>query len=249
MLGRFTPGLLTAAAISPGDAVVDVGCGCGQTSLRAARAARPGQVLGIDLSSPMLERGRQLAAAQGADNVAFEQADAQTHAFPGASFDVAISRFGLMFFSDPPAAFANIGRALRSGGRLAFVCWQAFERNEQAALPLRVLAAQGVPVPTGADGPGPYSLADPERIRELLSGAGFDGIRIKPVEKRLRVGDGAGDVLAFYQTQPMAKNCMATAPAELVERMVEAIRAALLPHETTEGLFLGSAAWLVSAHR
>lgn len=250
MLGRFTPGLLTAAAIKPDDAVVDVGCGCGETTVQAAGAARSGRVLGVDLSAPMLARARQLAAAQGADNVVFEQADAEVYPFPGASFDTAISRFGLMFFNDPPVAFANIGRALRPGGRLGFLSWQALERNEQVALPLRVAAAQGVPVSfsTGAQEPGPFSLADPERIRDLLGEAGFGGIRIEPVEQRLRVGDDADDVLAFYRTQPMAKTCMQAAPAELAERVLEAIRAALVPHESAEGLFLDSAAWLVSAH-
>lgn len=164
---------------------------------------------------------------------------------------MAISRFGLMFFSDPQAAFANVGRALRPGGRLIFCCWQALERNEQAALPLRVVAAQGVPVSfaTSPQQPGPWSLADPQRIRDLLSPAGFDRIRIAPIEQRLRVGDDADDVLAFYQTQPMAKSCMAAAPPHLVGRMLEAIRTALVPYETAEGLFLASAAWLVSAHR
>lgn len=195
LLGRFTPRLLDAARISAGDDVLDVGCGTGQTTRAAARLADPGRVLGVDISTPVLERARADAVGSAAQNLAFAQADAQTYAFAEASWDVAISRFGMMFFSDPAAAFANIGRAVRPGGRLAFLCWQAMERNEYVALPLRVAAAHGFEAPPGGEGPGPYSPADPRRTESLLTSAGFDRIHTEPVEELLRVGDDADDVL------------------------------------------------------
>lgn len=187
--------------------------------------------------------------AEGVTNVAFLEADAQTHSFVACGCDVVISRFGLMFFSHPEVAFANLRRALRPGGRLVFLCWQGFDRNEHAALPLRVVGARSpVPLPLpGSDGPGPYSLADAEWVQDLLRGARFDGIGIEAVEERLRVGDDADDVLGFYRAQPMAQACMAGAPADTVEAMLGAIRTALLPHESPRGVFLGSAAWVVRA--
>ncbi len=241
MLAGFTPRLLAAAAVGPGDQVLDIGCGCGETSLQVARVTSPGRVLGMDLSAPMLDRARQRAQVEGVSNVTFEQADAQIHPFAGATFDVATSRFGVMFFDDARAAFANIRRALRSGGKLVFTCWQSFERNEHAALPLHVVASQvSIPLPSGDAGPDPYTLADPERVRDLLAVVGFEQIRFEAVEERLRVGDDADDVLRFYRTQPLAKTFMADAPAEMVERTLGAIRAALQPHETPEGVFLAS---------
>src|SRR5437773_4952744 len=135
MLETHTARLLEAAKIQRADSVLDVGCGCGETTMRAARAAWRGHALGVDLSAVMLAEARRLAASEGIGNAGFEQADAQTHPFPAAGFDVALSRFGVMFFDDPPAAFANIAAALRRGGRLAFVCWQEPGRIEYLTVP------------------------------------------------------------------------------------------------------------------
>src|SRR5688572_21024309 len=120
--GELTGHLVDAAGIGPGDRVLDIGCGTGASARQAARRAVGGEVVGIDLSEPMLERAREYAGRDGLTNVRFERGDAQTHPFPAGHFDVAISQFGIMFFADPVAAFANIGRALRPGGRLTFVC-------------------------------------------------------------------------------------------------------------------------------
>ena len=124
--------LRAAYGISPGDAVVDIGCGTGLTTREAARAAAPGRVVGVDVSERMLERARQVTAAEGLDNVRYELGDAQVHRFDPGGFDVAISRFGTMFFSDPAAAFANIAAALRPEGRLVLLVWQRREQNEWA---------------------------------------------------------------------------------------------------------------------
>ncbi len=146
----------------------------------AARRAR--HAVGIDLSAPMLERARATAEAEGLSHVTHVQGDAQVHAFEPASFDVAVSRFGVMFFADPVAAFSNIARRAAPGGRLAFVCPQSFDRQDQA----RVFAAvsQHAPLPdlTAVSETGPASFADPSRVRAVLSAAGFEGIEVRPVD-------------------------------------------------------------------
>jgi len=247
---RLTSRLLDAAAISAGDSVLDIGCGCGQTTLAAARAAAPGHVLGVDLSAPMLAVARRLAGRDGARNARFEQADAQTRAFPAAGFDVALSSFGVMFFDDPPAAFANIAAALRPGGRVAFLCWQEAARNEFLAVPLAAVAAHAaMPEMPGAGEPGPFSLADPQRIRSLLASAGFADISISGLEEPMRVGDDVQDVIGYYRGLPIARQMLAGAGEQATASVLETLRAALGPHQGDDGVTLGSAAWLVTAQR
>src|SRR5690242_14804122 len=157
--------------------------GTGQTTRDAAAAAGPGPALGVDLSARMIELARRLAAEEGTGNVSFEQADAQIYPFPAGSFDVAISRTGTMFFGDPAAAFANIGRALRPGGRLVMLVWQGPGPNEWVRELSGALAAgRDLPAPPpGA--PGPFSLADPGRVRALLAAAGFSGITMEALHE------------------------------------------------------------------
>ena len=155
--------LRAAAAIRPGEEVLDIGCGAGQTTREAAGAAAPGRVLGIDVSQPALERARELTAAEGLDNVTYEQGDAEVHRFEPGRFDVAISRFGVMFFSDPVAAFANIARALRRGGRVVLLVWQRRERNEWDAA---IDAALGAPPPSARG--EPFSLGEPAVTQSVL---------------------------------------------------------------------------------
>jgi SAM-dependent methyltransferase len=207
--------LRASAAIRPGERVLDVGCGAGQTSLDAARAG--GQVLGVDVSEQMLERARVRAA--GVDNVEFVLGDAQTHPFERASFDVAISRCGLMFFADPDAALRNIAAALRPGGRLAGLIWQRYEDNEWAT-------ALGV-------SRDPFSLGDPEATRALLERAGFREVRFESVEDRVFYG---ADVDAAYD---WASRFAALGETEL--------RELLAAHATADGVFFGARAWIVGA--
>jgi SAM-dependent methyltransferase len=191
MLAPFTDMLLGAAVLSPGDRVADVGCGCGATTRAAAQAVAPGPVLGFDLSAAMLARARADARAAGLANAAFEQADAQIYPFGDASFDAVISRFGIMFFDDPVAAFANLRRATRPGGRLAFVCWQDFTANQWLLVPGAALA-QHVTLPDLAPpgAAGMLALADPSRVRAVLSGAGWRDIAIAPRHTSMLVGGG-----------------------------------------------------------
>jgi len=172
--------LLEAAAVSDGEHVLDLGCGNGQTTRDAARRTPWGSALGVDLSAPMLEVARQRAQDEDVPNARFLQADAQVHPFEEASFDLALSRAGAMFFADLVAAFRNVGRALRPGGRLVLLTWQPFERNEW----LREIAtalAGGRDRPSPPPGaPGPFSLAVPEQVRTLLEAAGFTHVELRP---------------------------------------------------------------------
>ena len=151
------------------DHVLDVGCGTGQTTREAARTATAGGALGVDLSAPMIDRARELAQAQGLRNVTFQRADAQVHRFPSEQFDLAISRFGTMFFDDPAAAFANIGRALRPARRLVMMVWQSPERNEWEVEIGRSLEGFEEPAAVAPTGPDPFSLADPTTVEGILS--------------------------------------------------------------------------------
>jgi SAM-dependent methyltransferase len=242
--------LLAAAAIGPAEVVLDVGCGCGETTIRAARAARSGHALGVDLSAVMLAEARRLAGREGVRNTRFEQADAQVHAFPAAGFDVAISSFGVMFFADPHAAFANIAAALQPGGRLAFLCWQEVTANEWLTVPFAAAAAHATPPELPAeDEPGPFSLADPRRIRAVLAGAGFGSIGIDPVNGDRWMGADVDDVIGYYTGMPFARQLIAASDEQAKEAVLNAMRQGLRPCQRAEGVVLRSAAWLVTATR
>jgi SAM-dependent methyltransferase len=180
---------LAALAPLPGESVLDIGCGGGETALDLVRAVAPaGTVMGIDLSAAVLAFARR--AAKGCASVRFVQADAQVFPFVPASFDAAFSRFGVMFFADPTAAFTNIRRSLRPHGRLAFVCWRALAENPLDILPLSAAAAHLPPQP--ADDPhvpGPFAFADPYRVRGILQRAGFEDVVITAHDEQVGSGD------------------------------------------------------------
>ncbi|MGH3388814.1 MAG: class I SAM-dependent methyltransferase [Actinomadura sp.] len=253
MLSGVTPALVAAAGISAADRVLDVGCGCGQTTRLAARRAAAGDALGVDLSQPMLEQARSLARREGVGNARFEAADAQTHDFGEGVFDVVLSRFGVMFFDAPQAAFANLCRALRGGGRLAFLCWQDMARNTYFTAPFTALAeavpsADLLPGPP-KDGPGPFSLADPRRLTELLTDTGFTGIAVRPVTERVCVGADVADAVAFVRAHPAAAALFAELDEETAARAESALRSMLTPHLAPGGVLFDAAAWLVTATR
>jgi SAM-dependent methyltransferase len=247
---QHTQRLLDAAAITSADAVLDVGCGCGQTTIRAARAARDGHALGVDLSAVMLAQARRQADRDEVRNVSFQRADAQTHQFPAGGFDIAISSFGVMFFADPQAAFANIAAALHPGGRLAFLCWQDIAGNEWLTVPFAAAAAHvTLPELPATDQPGPFSLADPQRIRHLLTQAGFGSISIENVQEERWMGTDIDDVTGYYTAMPFARQLIATSDNHTTTAVMDAIRDALRPYQQQEGVVLQSAAWLITAHR
>ncbi|SFN80674.1 Methyltransferase domain-containing protein [Geodermatophilus obscurus] len=244
-VARYDEPFLAAADLHPGDRVLDVGCGTGRTTRDAARVT--GSALGVDLSSAMLEVARQRAAAEGLTGVRFEQADAQVAAFPPAGFDVAVSRTGAMFFADPVAALANVGRALVPGGRLVLLVWQALEANEWMTEILGALAA-GRPLPAPPPGaPGPFSLADPGRIHEVLTASGHRQVEIEGLVEPEWWGADVDDALRFvlgfagWLLDGLDDAARGRALADLRRRLAD--------HVTPDGVEFGSAAWLVTARR
>jgi SAM-dependent methyltransferase len=238
---------LDAAAIQPADTVLDIGCGSGQTTRDAARRASAGSALGVDLSAPMLDLARRLAERERVPNVTFEQADAQVHPFPEARFDVAISRHGAMFFGDPPAAFANIARALRFGGKLVLLTWQSHDDNEWLRTFRGILAGDRKPPMPPPGAPSPWSLSDPDHVQELLTSAGFTDVRHLGLTEPMYFGRDAEDAYQFITGQH-AGMVDELAPDERA-RALDTLRANLAEHETGHGVHYDSAAWLIEATR
>jgi SAM-dependent methyltransferase len=233
--------LRSAAAVSAGEHVLDVGCGAGQTTREAARAAAPGDVLGIDVSAPALERARRLAAADGLDNVSYEEGDCQTHPFEPRSFDVAISRFGVMFFSDPIAAFGNIARALRPDGRLVALVWQRHGDNEWA---VEIDQAVGSMM---AEGLHPFSLGDPDVTTRLLGRAGFFDVRFEDVQEPVFYGRDVADALEWVTGFSDVRDALAAMTPDARDDTMQRLRATLAAHRTADGVTFDSRSWLVSA--
>ena len=236
-----------AAGVHLTDRVLDIGCGTGETTRDAARAATSGSALGVDLSSRMIELARRRAVEEGLGNVAFEQVDAQIHPFEPKVFDVAISRTGAMFFGDPVTAFTNIARALRPGARLALLTWQPLARNEWIREFIAALSAgrdlSGPPPNT----PGPFGLSDPDRVRTILSTAGFVDIDLHSASGGMWFGTNADDAYQFvlgllgWMLEGLDDNGRA--------RALDALRSTTAAHETSAGVVYDSSAWLVKARR
>jgi SAM-dependent methyltransferase len=239
--------LLDAAAISAREQVLDLGCGTGQTTRDAARLATSGAALGVDLSARMLERARQRAAEEGVTNASFEQVDAQIHPFSAESFDVVISRTGASFFSDLTAAFTNVGRAMVPGGRMVLVTWQPLHANEWIrAISGALAAGRDLPTPP-ADPPSPFSLADPDRVRTILTSSGFTDVDLEPTTARMWLGEDAEDGYSFVLGLMgwMLEGLDDAGRA----RAMDALRATMVVHETSEGVLFDSAAWTIRAVR
>jgi SAM-dependent methyltransferase len=245
-LAHHQPAFHAAAGIRPDDRVLDVGCGTGLTTRAAARAAPAGEALGVDLSSRMIDLARTLAAAEGVPNARFAQADAQVHPFPSAGLDAVISRTGAMFFGRPDVAFANLARALRPGGRLTLLTWQPAERNEWIGAFARDLAGQAPPSPPPGT-PGPFSLSDPDHVRDLLAGAGFVDVAIDGRTAPMVYGRDAAEAQEFVLGL-LGWMLAGRTPAER-ERAVAALRATLKAHEGPDGVGLASATWIVTGRR
>ena len=248
MLAPFLAPVLDAAGVGAGSRVLDVGCGNG--ALSRAAAVRGAVVTGVDISAPMLERARAHAAADGLA-IDFVEADAQVHHFSG-GHDALVSRFGVMFFADPAAAFANLATALDPGGRVAFVCWQAQPLNEWVAVPaLAMLPIVGPPEMPPPDAPGPFAFADRTRVEGLLAGAGFTDVGCEALTPSILLGGGLSldDTVAWLAEGGMGKRFLAGADGPTADRALAAVREALGPFVTPDGVRMATAVWLVSATR
>jgi SAM-dependent methyltransferase len=233
-----------------GDRILDVGCGTGETTLELGkRVGSSGRVLGLDVSRPMLEHARATAKAAELDHVAFELADAQTAALPEGAFDKLFSRYGVMFFADPRAAFANLRRALRPGAEIAFVCWRSPAENPWLVLPLMAIAPLVTITPPPPDAPGPMAFADPAKVRGILEAAGFVQAALEPIDLTTQVaGTTAIDAaVEFLLDLGPAANALRGADPSLRAACAEAIRAAIAPFHGPEGVCMPAASWLVTA--
>ncbi|HYE47822.1 MAG TPA: methyltransferase domain-containing protein [Caulobacter sp.] len=238
---------MAALAPAEGEAVVDVGCGCGETTLELAKAVGPrGRVLGLDISRPMLEVAERRLAGVGQAEV--READAQVADLGAGTWDAVFSRFGVMFFADPAAAFANLARALRPGGRVAFVCWRPLTENSWMTIPLGAALTVVPPQPPSDPlAPGPFAFADPDRVRGILSGAGFEGVEIVPHDQKIGARTLEDALVLAQKVGPSALLLRENPDAR--EAIVAAQREALTPLATPEGVLFDSATWIVTARK
>ena len=248
-LAPVSEALLALAAARPGERVLDVGCGCGASTLDIARAVGPtGRVAALDISGPMLAEGQRRAQGAGITNIDWQEADPANAALDG--YDLLTSNFGSMFFGDPVAAFAHMRSAARPGARMVFVCWRSVSENPWMKLPMDAVSPHLPPRPKAAPHtPGMFAFADPDRIGQVLTSAGWTPPRIDSLDRDLDIAAGRGLEEAVVQsTQIGAVNSwLSGQPAELVAAAIASIRAALVPHLDGASVRLPGAMWLVSS--
>jgi SAM-dependent methyltransferase len=238
---------LRVLAPAAGERVLDVGCGCGDTSAQlAGRVGAAGAVVGVDISAPMLAVARARPVAAGAATPDFRQADAQSADLGAAAFDAIFSRFGVMFFADPQAAFANIRKSLRPGGRMSFVCWRPLAENPWMREPMEAARPFLPPAPPSDPlAPGPYAFADPDRVRGILEGAGFSGVAIDPFDARIGGADIEQTLALTFRVGPLGA-ALREHP-QYADVLAEAVRGAISPYDTAGGVLMPAAVWIVSA--
>ena len=230
-----------------GERMLDIGCGCGETSLDlATHAGFAGAVVGVDISEPMLAVARARAGPAGAARPEFRRVDAQTGDLGAGVFDAVFSRFGVMFFADPAAAFANIRKALKPDARLTFVCWRPFGENLWMRIPMEAAASFLPPTPPpDPAAPGPFAFADPDRVRGILGDAGFRDIAINPFDARIGGSDLDQTVQLTFRVGPLGAALREN--PDLTPKVTEAVRKAVEPYITPEGARMPAAVWIVSA--
>ena len=241
--------LIAAAKPKPGDRVIDVGCGCGATTIQFAERVGPaGEVLGLDISEPMLARARERAPQN--QPIRFELADATVYDFELNGADLAASRFGVMFFADPAKSFANLRKGLKPGGRLVFACWREPKQNPWLILPLREAAKHAPPLPeANPEDPGPFAFASEARVRKILSDAGFADIVLEPQDLELDIAAGRGldtAVRAAMTIGPTSRILEGQSDAVRAAATAD-IRSALAAHARGDSVPLGAAIWMVTA--
>jgi SAM-dependent methyltransferase len=243
LLQPLSGALIDAAAVQADEQVMDVGCGCGGTSLTLAAAGA--RVTGVDVSEPMLNHARQRAA--GDDRLRFVLADASTEVFEP-EFDVLFSRFGVMFFNDPVAAFTNLRTALKPGGRVCFLCWQRADLNSWVAVPLA--AAQAFlpeAEPLDPQAPGPFAFADPDYVVGILDQAGFSDPRATTLDASIRLGGSPAEAAEFSARIGPVSRALVDLDDAGRQRVLDTVAEALTAHTDADGVTLGAACWIVTA--
>lgn len=252
MLTVFGDAALRAADPKPGDCVLDVGCGAGASTLALAeRVGDAGYVLGLDISEALVRQAQALVRP----GIDFSVADAADAPLPDAAFDLIFSRFGVMFFPDPVTAFANLRRALKPEGHLAFVCWREAAANDWVRLPIGAIKGIVPPSePPAPDAPGPFSFGDPERVTRILSEAGFTQVTLAPFDHAIPFGQGDTREAAIndavhlaFEVGPLSR-ALADQPDTVRERASEAVRRAFAEQPGLRSVMIEGAAWIVTAN-
>lgn len=252
MLEDFGSAAIAAAGALPGERILDIGCGSGTTSFTLAqRVGSSGHVLGVDISEQLVDIAR--AAIPDDAPVAFRCADAATAALPQGQFDLLFSRFGVMFFDDPVAAFAHMRGALKPGGRVAFICWRGAQENDWVRLPMAAIRDIVEPAPADPNAPGPFAFGDRQRLADILAAAGFTAIDIAPFDTTLPYGRGANREAAIddaldmsFQVGPLSR-ALAEQSNDIRARAAEAVRAAFTKRPGEKSVLIDGAAWVVTA--
>ena len=239
---------MAQAGLATRTRVLDVGCGCGGTTLSLGARVAPGTVLGVDVSAPMLGRAKERAA--GIANVSFVNADATTHAFEPGSFDVVFSRFGVMFFTDPVRAFGNLRASMAPGARLSCVVWRTQRENpwmDEAARDLGDLVQ--IPPQASADEPGPFSFGDPDRVRRILGDAGFRDVELTPHDPMAVLSEGSDreDALQTTMAIGLVGRALQEADEATRERAKEPLLRWVERHVGPDGIRVPTAVWVLTA--
>lgn len=241
--------VIDRAGIKAGERVLDVGCGSGATTFAFAKAVGPGgHVMGIDISAPMLARAREVRPASAP--VEFVLADATIYPFVPESFDLLASRFGVMFFADPALSFANMRKAMRRSGRLAFACWREPRENPFFMIPLQAVYKHVPKMPqVGPEDPGPFAFASEARVHRILGAAGFSEVSMEPCNLALDVAVGRGLDAAVKSTLEIGPSARALTdhPPETVAAAAQSVREALTPYVKGQTVPLDAAIWIVTA--
>ncbi|MHA4836804.1 class I SAM-dependent methyltransferase [Sphingopyxis sp. MSC1_008] len=252
MLEDFGNAAIAAANVRPGEQILDIGCGSGTSTFPLADRVGPGgHALGVDISEQLVEIAR--AAAPAGTPVEFRCADAATAPLPAGKFDLLFSRFGVMFFDDPVAAFAHMRGALKPGGRLAFVCWRGAQENDWVRLPMAAIREIVQPAPADPNAPGPFAFGDRQKIADILSAAGFTAIDITAFDTSISYGRGAtrddaiDDALDMaFQVGPLSR-ALADQSDDIRAKSAAAVRAAFAKRPGETSVQIDGSAWIVTA--